>query len=66
MTTTVSGFERIKDEYKLCPDFSSVYALLKDNMTREVNGHILQDGYVLLGQKIVYSTNLFSRISCFR
>ena len=43
------GFEKIKDEYELCPDFCDIYAILIDGSTQEVDGYTLHDGYLFLG-----------------
>jgi len=45
MSIVLSGFKRLIDDYKSCPDFHDTYAKLK-NETREVNGFVLHDEYL--------------------
>ena len=52
MSTVVNGFEKIKAEYKLCPNFYDIYAILIDGSTQEVDGYTLHDGYLFLGRKL--------------
>ena len=52
MSVVVNGFEKMKTEYELCPDFGKVYALLTDETTREINGYTLRDGFLFLGRKL--------------
>ena len=51
-STTVNSFERLKIEYESCPDFHEIYAKLKDETTREVDGFVLHDGYLFIGRKL--------------
>jgi len=55
MTTVISGFERVRTKYESCPDFHEIYAKLKDEITREVDGFVLHDGYLFLSRKICIS-----------
>jgi len=52
MSTVTTGFEKLKTEYESCPDFHDIYIKLKDGMTHEINGFILQDGYLFLSRKL--------------
>jgi len=52
MSTMVNGFEKLRIEYKSCPDFCEIYAILKDGATREVDEYTLQDRYLFLGRKL--------------
>ena len=40
------GFEKIKDTYESCPDFENIYTVLRDSLTHEIDGFLLQDGYL--------------------
>jgi len=51
MSTVVNGFEKIKAEYKLCPNFYDIYAILIDGSTQEVDGYTLHDRYLFLSRK---------------
>jgi len=46
MSTEVVGFEKIKDTYESCPDFENVYTVLRDSLTHEIDGFLLQDRYL--------------------
>lgn len=35
-----------------CPNFCDIYAELKDDTTREVEGHILHDGFLFFGHRL--------------
>jgi len=52
MSTVVNDFEKIKTEYKLCPNFYDLYAILIDGSTQEVDGYTLHDGHLFLGRKL--------------
>ena len=52
MSTVVYDFEKLRTEYKLCPDFFDIYTILEDGVTQEVDGYTLQNGYLLLGLKL--------------
>jgi len=32
--------------YESCPDFKNIYTVLRDSLTHEVDGFLLQDGYL--------------------
>ena len=51
MSTVVTGFMKLKTEYKSSTDFRDIYIKLKDGTTHELGGFILQDGYLFQGQK---------------
>jgi len=51
MSTFVNGFERLKAEYELCPDFHEIYVKLKDGTTEKLMD-LLHDGYLYLGCKL--------------
>ena len=46
----VLGFERIKEEYKNCPDFGNIYTNLTTH--RNFGEYILQEGYLFKGAKL--------------
>jgi len=46
------GFEKIKAEYELCPDFQEIFTLLKKGTTREIDNFLLQDGYLFQFHKL--------------
>nr|ABD63096.1 Gag-pol polyprotein, putative [Asparagus officinalis] len=43
MSAEVVGFNKVKEQYESCPDFSKVYTLLNDGVTREIDGFLLKD-----------------------
>ena len=52
MSAIVVGFEHMKIEFELCPDFREVYIQLKDGTTREIDGYVLHDNFLFLGHKL--------------
>jgi len=46
ISTEVVGFKKIKDTYESCPDFENIYTVLRDSLTYEIDGFLLQDGYL--------------------
>ena len=46
----VLGFERIKEEYKECPDFGNIFTNLTSHRSSEE--YILQEGYLFKGAKL--------------
>ena len=46
MSTEMVGFENIKDTYESCPNFENIYTVLRDSLTHEIDGFLLQDGYL--------------------
>ena len=55
MSIEVVGFEKIKDTYESCPDFENIYIVLRDSLTYEVDGFLLQDGYLFRSRKLCIS-----------
>jgi len=41
LSNQVVGFEKIKTEYKSCPDFQEIFTLLNSGTTREIDGFLL-------------------------
>ena len=41
MSTEVIGFERLREEYDLCPDFGKIYITLRDDPVREMYDFLL-------------------------
>ncbi|XP_072993886.1 LOW QUALITY PROTEIN: uncharacterized protein [Typha latifolia] len=59
MNTEVIGFDKIKTEYESCLDFHEVYNLLSNGKTQEIDGFILQDGYLFKSRRLcIPSTSL--------
>ena len=52
MSIVVTGFKKLKTEYKSGVDSRDIYIKLKDGTTREVDGFVLYDGYLFLGRKL--------------
>ena len=46
------GFERIKEEYESCPDFGEIVYALKEGVTLEIDGFLLQNGYLFQFRKL--------------
>ena len=46
MSAEVIGFKRLREEYDSCPDFRKIYVTLRDSSVREMDGFLLQDGYL--------------------
>jgi len=46
MSTEMVGFENIKDTYESCPDFGNICTGLRDSLTHEIYGFLLQNGYL--------------------
>jgi len=46
LNAEVVGFERIKEEYTSCPDFGEIFGALKEGVTSEIDGFLLQDDYL--------------------
>ena len=42
----VVGFDKVKKDYKECPDFDSILIILRKGPSREYSKYILQDGYL--------------------
>jgi len=52
LSAEVVGFERIKNEYESCPDFWRDCLCVKEGVTYEINGFLLQDGYLFRFHKL--------------
>ena len=52
MSFKVTGFERLKEEYKSCLEFEEIYLALKDENHHVINGYHLQDGYLFQDNKL--------------
>jgi len=46
MSAEVVCFDKIKEEYALCPNFGEIVILLKEDATLEIDGLLLQDKYL--------------------
>lgn len=49
MKIEVTRFERLKEEYEICPKFGEVYTSLKSDPSRSVTDYILSDDYLFKG-----------------
>ena len=64
MSREVTGFDRLIDEYELCPDLREIYIVLRDGPTREMNRFLLHDGYLFRFYKLCISrTSLMDFLS---
>lgn len=52
MSTTVVGFERLKDDYPSCLDFGIIFQDLVTNSSRNHATFVLKEGYLLKGNKL--------------
>ena len=52
ISTEVVGFERIKDEYDTCPDFSETFQALKQGPSSDHSEYTLLDGYLFKENKL--------------
>jgi len=46
MSVEVTGFERLREEYELCPDFGEIYIASQDNSVLEMDRLLLPDEYL--------------------
>ena len=46
MSAEVTRFVRLREGYESCPDFGEIYVMLRDGSVREMDGFLLQDGYI--------------------
>jgi len=46
LNAEVVGFEQIKEEYVSCLDFEEIFGALKQGVTQEIDGFLLQDDYL--------------------
>ena len=52
MSTKVTGFERLKNDYESCLNFGEIFKLLADGLVREHDDYFLQDGYLFKANKL--------------
>ena len=52
LSNQVVRFEKIKTEYESCPDFQEIFTLLNSGTTREIDGFLVQDGYLFRFRKL--------------
>ena len=52
VSTEVVGFERLKDEYAACPDFSEIYQALSQGPSSDHSDYTLLDGYLFRENKL--------------
>ena len=52
MSVKVNGFERLKDDYELCPDFGDLYTSLSNAPQPILDDYTLQDGYLFKVNKL--------------
>ena len=52
MSVKVIGFERLKDDYKSCPDFGGLYTSLSNAPRPILDDYTLQDGYLFKANKL--------------
>ena len=66
MSTEVVGFEKIKETYESCPDFGNIYTVLRDSLTHEIDGFLLQDGYLFRSRLLCIPRTTLREISGMR
>jgi hypothetical protein len=52
MSTNVTGFERLRDEYESCPDFGKLHATLSSAPHPTIEDYTIQDGYLFKANKL--------------
>ena len=52
MSTKVTGFERLRDEYKSCPNFGKLHATLSSAPHPTIENYTIQDGYLFKANKL--------------
>jgi hypothetical protein len=52
MSTNITGFERLRDEYESCPDFGQVHATLSSAPHPTIEDYTIQDGYLFKANKL--------------
>ncbi|PKU69050.1 hypothetical protein MA16_Dca002319 [Dendrobium catenatum] len=52
MRIEVIGFERLKEDYKDCADFSDTNSLLTSGRERTIDDFLVEDGYLFKAQKL--------------
>jgi len=58
MSAEMIGFSREREEYESCPDFGVIYVTLQDSSVREMDGFLLQDGYLFTFLSYVFLVRL--------
>jgi len=66
MSIEVVGLERIKEEYESYPDFAKIVVVLKEEMTSEIDGFLLQDGYLFQFRKLCIPHASLRDFSCLK
>jgi hypothetical protein len=51
MSTNVTGFERLRDEYESCLDFGKLHATLSNASYPTIEDYTIQDGYLFKANK---------------
>jgi hypothetical protein len=51
MSTNVTGFERLRDEYESCLDFEKLHATLSNASYPTIEDYTIQDGYLFKANK---------------
>jgi len=52
VSTKVVGFDRLKEEYPKCPDFSDIYQSLQQGPSSVYSDYILLDGFLFKGNQL--------------
>uniref|UniRef100_A0A2N9IG07 RNA-directed DNA polymerase n=1 Tax=Fagus sylvatica TaxID=28930 RepID=A0A2N9IG07_FAGSY len=52
MSTNITGFERLRDEYESCPDFGQVHATLSSAPHPTIEDYTIQNGYLFKANKL--------------
>ena len=58
MNVKVTGFERFKDDYELCPNFRELYTSLSNAPQPILDDYSLQDGYLFKSNKLCIPQSL--------
>ena len=58
MSVKVTRFERLKDDYKSCPDFGELYISLSNVPRPILDDYTLQDGYLFKANKLCIPQSL--------
>ena len=52
VTTEVVGFDRLKDEYEHCPDFSKIYHIVLQGLPSQYSDFTVHNGFLFKGEKL--------------
>jgi hypothetical protein len=52
MSTNVTGFDRLRDEYESCPNFGKLHATLSSAPHPTIEDYTIQDGYLFKANKL--------------